>query len=81
MSGGAKGADMVMIQDGASLNSQALEMGYLVNFVPASVKDSVGEEDLNPLVQQYINKVFIWNNLGDNAPAINTRSRVSPSPR
>lgn len=70
MSGGAKGADMVMIQDGASLNSQALEMGYLVNFVPASVKDSVGEEDLNPLVQQYINKVFIWNNLGDNAPAI-----------
>lgn len=70
MSGGAKGADMVMIQDGASLNSQALEMGYLVNFVPASIKDSVGEEDLNPLVQQYINKVFIWNNLGDNAPAI-----------
>ena len=70
MSGGAKGADMVMIQDGASLKSQALEMGYLVNFVPASVKDSVGEEDLNPLVQQYINKVFIWNNLGDNAPAI-----------
>lgn len=70
MSGGAKGADMVMIQDGASLKSQALEMGYLVNFVPASIKDSVGEEDLNPLVQQYINKVFIWNNLGDNAPAI-----------
>lgn len=70
MSGGAKGADMVMIQDGASLKSQALEMGYLVNFVPASIKDSVGVEDLNPLVQQYINKVFIWNNLGDNAPAI-----------
>ena len=66
MSGGAKGADMVMIQDGASLKSQALE----INFVPASVKDSVGEEDLKPLVQQYINKVFIWNNLGDNAPAI-----------
>lgn len=70
MSGGAKGADMVMIQDGASLQSQALEMGYLVNFLPAAVKDSVGEEDQNPLVQQYINKVFIWNNLGDNAPAI-----------
>lgn len=70
ISGDAKGADMVMIQDGASLKSQALEMGYLVNFIPASVKEFVGEEDLNPLVQQYINKVFIWNNLGDNAPAI-----------
>ena len=70
LGGGAKGADMVMIQDGASLKSQALEMGYLVNFVPASVKANVSEEDQNPLVQQYINKVFIWNNLGDNVPAI-----------
>ncbi|MDO4547697.1 MAG: ABC transporter substrate-binding protein [Clostridia bacterium] len=70
MSGNAKGADMVMIQDGASLKSQALEMGYLVNFIPASVKDSVSAEDQNPLIQQYINKVFIWNNLGDDVPAI-----------
>lgn len=66
----AKGADMVMIQDGASLQSEALDTGYLVNFVPASVKDTVAGEDQNPLIHQFINKVFIWNNLGDNAPAI-----------
>ena len=68
--GGAKGADMVMIQDGASLQSQALDTGYLVNFVPASVKDAVAEDDRNPLIQQFINKVFIWNNRGENVPAI-----------
>ena len=68
--GGAKGADMVMIQDGASLQSQALDTGYLVNFVPASVKDADAEGDRNPLIQQFINKVFIWNNRGESVPAI-----------
>ncbi len=68
--GGAKGADMVMIQDGASLQSMALDTGYLVNFVPASVKASVAEGDQNPLIHQFINKVFIWNNKGENVPSI-----------
>ncbi|MBQ7785578.1 MAG: ABC transporter substrate-binding protein [Clostridia bacterium] len=68
--GKAKGADMVMIQDGASLQSMALDTGYLVNFVPASVKESVAEGDQNPLIHQFINKVFIWNNKGENVPAI-----------
>lgn len=61
--GNAKdGADMVMIQDGANLRSQMTSTGNLVNFVPASVKDYVADADKNPLVQQYINKVIIWNN-------------------
>ena len=68
--GKAKGADMVMIQDGASLQSMALDTGYLVNFVPASVKENVAEADQNPLIHQFINKVFIWNNKGENVPAI-----------
>lgn len=64
------GADMVMIQDGASLRDRAIAQGYLVNFVPGSVKASVAEGDQDPLVHQYINKVFIWNNKGENVPAI-----------
>ena len=64
-----KGADMVMIQDGAQL-TYAVEDGWLYNFVPASVKEFVGEDDLCPLVHQYINKLFIYNNLGENVPAI-----------
>ncbi|MBQ3157160.1 MAG: ABC transporter substrate-binding protein [Clostridia bacterium] len=68
--GKAKGADMVMIQDGASLQDVAIANGYLVNYVPASMKDKVAEGDQNPLIHQYINKVFIWNNKGENVPAI-----------
>ena len=67
--GSAKGADMVMIQDGAQL-TYAIEDGWVVNYVPASVKDTVGESDRNPLVHQYINKLFIYNKLGENVPAI-----------
>ena len=63
------GADMVMIQDGAQL-TYAMEDEWLVNYVPASVKEFVGEEDQLPLVHQYINKLFIYNNLGENVPAI-----------
>lgn len=69
VAGSGKGADMVMIQDGASL-TYALEDGILVNFVPASVKETVAEGDQNPLIHQYINKLFIYNNKGDNVPAI-----------
>ncbi len=69
ITGSAKGADMVMIQDGASL-TYAIEDGWLVNFVPAAVKDTVAENDRNPLVHQYINKLFIYNNKGDKVPAI-----------
>lgn len=68
--GKVKGADMVMIQDGASLQAQALDTGLLVNFVPMSVRDKVAEEDQNPLKCIYTNKLFIWNKLGDNVPAI-----------
>jgi len=64
------GADMVMIQDGASLKDVVEKEGLLVNYVPASVKANVAAGDLNPLVHQYINKVFIWNNKGENVPAI-----------
>lgn len=65
-----KGADMVMIQDSATLKERMANDGFLVNFIPASVKDMVGEEDRNPLVHQFTNKVFIWNNKGDKAPKI-----------
>ena len=68
--GKVKGADMVMIQDGATLQDVAIAQGYLVNFVPASVKPLIAESDQYPLVHQYINKTFIWNNLGDNVPNI-----------
>ena len=67
---GSGAADMVMIQDGAQL-ADAVDEGLVLNFVPASVKDVLGEADQQPaLVHQYINKLFIYNNQGDAVPAI-----------
>ena len=67
---GSYAADMVMIQDGAQL-TDAIDEGLVLNFVPASVRDALDEADLEPaLVHQYINKLFIYNNLGDQVPAI-----------
>lgn len=61
---------MVMIQDGAQL-TDAIDEGLVINFVPASLRDALDESDLEPaLVHQYINKLFIFNNLGDSVPAI-----------
>jgi len=62
--------DMVMIQDGAQL-LDAIDAGIVINYVPASVKDALPESDQQPaLVHQYINKLFIYNNQGENVPAI-----------
>lgn len=69
ISGSAKGADMVMIQDGAAL-TYAIEDGWVINYIPADLKGNIAESDLVPLVHQYINKLFIYNNLGDDVPAI-----------
>ena len=67
---GNTAADMVMIQDGAQL-TDAIDEGLVINFIPASVKDALDEGDQQPaLVHQYINKLFIYNNLGENVPAI-----------
>ncbi|MBQ8159225.1 MAG: ABC transporter substrate-binding protein [Clostridia bacterium] len=67
---GNTAADMVMIQDGAQL-TDAIDEGLVINFVPSAVKDVLDESDQQPaLVHQYINKLFIYNNLGDDVPAI-----------
>ena len=67
---GNAAADMVMIQDGAQL-TDAIDEGLVINFVPAEVKDALDEADQQPaLVHQYINKLFIYNNLGESVPAI-----------
>ena len=67
--GSVKGADMVMIQDGSNL-TYAIEDGILINYVPASVADTLDDADKLPLIHQYINKLFIYNNMGENVPAI-----------
>lgn len=61
------GADVALIQNGAQLKLTMVDTGLLLNFVPASVKQYVGEDDQLPLVHQYINKLFMYNNVGADA--------------
>lgn len=63
-------ASMVMIQDGAQLSVYKENSSIMLNYVPKALVGKVDENDLVPLVHQYINKLFIWNNIGSNAPVI-----------
>ena len=63
----SQAASMVMIQDGAQLVTYRENSKILQNYVPSTMKDKVGENELVPLVHQYINKLFSWNKLGTGA--------------
>ncbi|MDD5884844.1 MAG: hypothetical protein PUC66_02245 [Erysipelotrichaceae bacterium] len=66
----SKNASLVLIQDSAQLNSYRKSTSMFVNYVNDSFRNNVAEDDLVPLVQQYTNKLFIWNNTaGESAPA------------
>lgn len=64
----SKGASMVLVQDGATLSTYLKQTTFFDNFVPKKYAESIGDTDKTPLVHQYINKLFIWNNTGDNVP-------------
>ena len=63
----ANAASMVMPQDGAQLVLYRESTTFLQNYVPSTMKDKMGDNELVPLVHQYINKLFIWNKTGSGA--------------
>lgn len=68
--GSDKVASVVMIQDGAQLVMYRSATDYFLNYIPGSLKGVISDADQVPLVHQYINKLFIWNTLGNNIPVI-----------
>ena len=70
ISGKIDGADVVLTQNGAVMKVQMVDTGNLINYVPASVASNIDGADKVPLVQQYIDKLFIFNTVGSNVPAI-----------
>ena len=61
VSGNISGADLVLIQDSGRVYGQLIAPGYLVNYVPESMKDVIPEQYQNPLAFHFVNKVFIFN--------------------
>jgi iron(III) transport system substrate-binding protein len=68
--GGIQGADFVICQDSGRVFGQLIKTGYLVNYVPDSMKSVIPAAYQNPLVFQYINKVFIFNDEKTQDPVI-----------
>lgn len=68
----SKVASVVMIQDSAQLLTYKQSTDILVNYVPAAMKGVLSAEEQDPLLHQYINKLFIWNNVGTDGEAVIT---------
>lgn len=59
---------MTLIQDGNQIQSKMLDTGELLNFVPKdwlAAENVAVENNQSPLALQTLNKVFMFNNLGD----------------
>lgn len=59
---------MTLIQDGNQIQSKMLDTGNLLNFIPKEWAEAKGvkvDESGHPLTLQTLNKVFMFNNLGD----------------
>lgn len=68
--GNIAGADFVLAQDSGRVFGQLINTGYLVNYVPVSMRDVIPVKYQSPLTHQLINKVFIFNSERGTAPVI-----------
>ncbi|OHD23985.1 MAG: peptide ABC transporter ATP-binding protein [Spirochaetes bacterium GWB1_59_5] len=68
--GGITGADFVISQDSGRVFGQLIATGYLVNYVPPTLKSVIPVKYQSPLTFQLINKVFIFNSEKNQSPVI-----------
>lgn len=66
----SKAASVLLVQDSATLAKYRANTSMLVNYVPGDVAATLSASDVTPLVHQFINKLFIWNNVNGTTPAI-----------
>ena len=50
-------ADMVLLQDGNMLQSEMLDPGYLLNFIPKEASGTIADDDTVPMAAVYLNKI------------------------
>ena len=68
--GKIEGADFVISQDSGRVYGQLLAPKYLVNYVPPTLANVIPQKYQDPLVFQFVNKVFIFNSEKTQTPVI-----------
>lgn len=76
---GVKGADLVFVQDSGRVYGELIEPGYAVNYIPPAMAGIIPEEDLNPLVFEFVIKGIVFNNeKGEKSPIANIWQLTDP---
>jgi iron(III) transport system substrate-binding protein len=61
--GGIYSADMILAQDGSSLQTMLLDTGYAYSYLPKEYSDVLAADDKVPATASvYLNKLFMYNN-------------------
>ncbi len=54
-----KSADVIIAQDSGRLQMELIDAGLVENYIPQNLEGVISRQNLNPLVHQYVNKVFM----------------------
>ena len=73
-------ADVAFLQDAYLMQTQLRNYDYLTNYVPPFLKEDIHQEEQDPLVCYYYNKLFIYNHTDGAAPVSYTHLATNPSP-
>lgn len=64
-------ADVAFLQDAYLMQTQLRNYDWLTNYVPPFLKEDIHQEEQDPLVCYYYNKLFIYNHTDGAAPVTN----------
>ncbi|MBQ0071541.1 MAG: ABC transporter substrate-binding protein [Spirochaetales bacterium] len=59
---GLDAADLILCQDGSRVYPELILAGYTVNYLPEEYKGLIAEKYQDPLVYEFCNKLFMYNN-------------------
>lgn len=72
------GADLIFCQDGSRVYPELLMAGYVQNYIPPTRADQVDPKYSDPLVWEFITKLFIYNNEKAGSPITNVWQLTEP---
>lgn len=75
---GVDAADLIFAQDSSRVYPELIMSGYVSNYVPAEYVDMFPAEYVDPLVYDFCNKIFAYNNENGESPVKNVWQLTEP---